>query len=101
MTCIELAAMNVIRQLLTGTHQHTEDNMSAHVDGELSGPRGWRFGRHLVWCSGCRAVYESLRATVAGLRALGAQDSMLEPQLTIADVVVDRIESSQADGGER
>ena len=93
--------MNVLRRLLTGTHQHTEDNMSAELDGELGRLRGWRFSRHLAWCSGCEAVYRSLRATVAGLRELRAHDSTVESSATIADVVVQRIESGQADGGKR
>lgn len=93
--------MNVFRRLLTGTHQHTQDNMSAHLDDELGGLHGWRFSRHLAWCSGCRALYASLRSTVAGLRSLRSQDSTVEPNLTIVDVVVDRIDAGQADGRQR
>ncbi|MFQ5425552.1 MAG: anti-sigma factor family protein [Gaiellales bacterium] len=83
--------MNLLRRMLTGSHDSTQDHMSAHLDGELRGVSRWRFARHLAWCRGCQAVLDSLQATVAGLRSIGTDDDGMEPDADVADAVRGRI----------
>jgi anti-sigma factor RsiW len=45
--------------------------MSDYLDGELDPRAASGVDRHLRWCPNCRRMLESLRRTVAGLRALG------------------------------
>lgn len=64
--------------------------MSDHLDGGLLARQERRVSRHLVHCRRCRLAYESLRRTVAQLRAFGRND-LAASAPSVADAVVDRV----------
>lgn len=53
-----------------GSCEQTREQLSAHVDGELTGLRRLRVRLHLAGCSACSAVAESLRRTIERLQGL-------------------------------
>jgi anti-sigma factor RsiW len=76
----------MIARLLMGSCAETAARMSDHADGELRGLRRLRVAGHLARCERCRAIYEALVATIAGLRSLGAEQPEARPDLAL-DVV--------------
>lgn len=71
-----------------------EENLSAYVDGELSGELTARVEAHVKMCGSCRRELEALRRTDAALDALGD----LEPVSDFTERVLRRIVS---EGGEK
>jgi len=87
--------MTILEHALHGSHEETASLMSAYVDGELRGYRRWRVMRHLARCAVCRAAYESVLATLDGLRALARHEPPARPELAVQ--VVERIRRSEGD----
>lgn len=54
-------------------HRWVQDNLSAYIDGELSAPEIARLESHLDECAECAHSLETLRQTVAWVRALPTQ----------------------------
>jgi anti-sigma factor RsiW len=86
---MELALMN----RFVASCEETRSLLSDYVDGELERRLRWRVVRHLLLCRRCRAVLRSLRATIAGLRAIGRDEPA--PDRETADSVVARIRADQ------
>ncbi len=74
----------------------TRDLLSDYVDGELEPRARRRIVRHLLTCRRCRAALRSLKATIAGLNAIGPAKPAADP--TLADSVIARIRSEHDDG---
>ncbi len=74
----------------------TRNLLSDYAEGELQPRPRRRVVRHLLMCRRCRAVLRSLKATIAGLNAIGPAEPAPDP--TLADSVVARIRGKQ-DGG--
>ena len=87
----------MLRSLLIGSCGATAAHLSSHLEGDLRGLRRIRVVSHLARCERCRAVYESLRATVRALGALGVADP--RPAASLAEAVAARIRSDR-DAGE-
>ncbi len=77
-----------IETAINGSHEETQEFMSAYAEGELRGLRRWRVGRHLARCEICKSVYRGFLAALDGLHALRT-DPPAKPRL--ADSVVERI----------
>jgi hypothetical protein len=92
MTGMELALMN----RFVASCAETRELLSDYVDGELTSRARRRVLGHLLTCRRCRAVLRSLKATIAGLNALGSRKPPPDPGL--ADSVVTRIRG-ESDGG--
>jgi predicted anti-sigma-YlaC factor YlaD len=80
----------------TGSCEETRDLLSDYVEGELDQRLRRRVARHLRMCRRCRAVWETLVATMNGLRTLGALEP--PPRPAVAEAVVDRIRGDEFDG---
>ncbi len=83
-----MSVASYIETALNGSHEETQELMSAYAEGELRGLRRWRVGRHLARCEICKSIYRGFLATLYGLRNLRAEPAE-DPDL--ADSVVDRI----------
>lgn len=76
--------------MMVGSCAETREQLSAHLEGELTGLRGLRVRLHLAGCDACSAVARSLRKTVEHLQDL--QDSFSpEPAPSVAPAVLERI----------
>ncbi len=76
---------------MVGSCEQTREQLSAHVDGELTGMRRLRVRLHLAGCDACSAVARSLRNTVERLHEL--EDSFVpEPAPSVAPAVLERIQ---------
>ena len=51
------------------------DLSSDYIDGELDAATSAKVNRHLEWCGPCNAFVNTLRATVAMLRAVPRRDA--------------------------
>lgn len=54
-------------------HETLKENLSAYLDGELSGPEKSEVEAHLKGCAECRGELESLRRANAEFKAHGAR----------------------------
>jgi len=88
--------VTTLMHALYGSHEETQELMSAYHEGELSGYRRWRVMRHLAKCEVCRELYDSVVAMLGGLRELGRREPPPDP--TIADRVVERLRQTEEDG---
>jgi anti-sigma factor RsiW len=84
--------MRSLMDMLVGSCEHTREQLSAHLEGELTGLRGLRVRLHLAGCDACSAVARSLRKTIEHLR--GLQDTFTpDPAPSVAPAVLERIQS--------
>lgn len=91
---MEMALMN----RFVASCAETRNLLSDYADGELKPRARRRVVGHLLMCRRCRAVLRSLRATIAGLNAIGPADPAPDP--TVADSVIGRIRGEHdGDGG--
>ncbi len=82
--------MRSLMDMMVGSCAETREQLSAHLEGELTGLRGLRVRLHLAGCDACSAVARSLRKTVEHLQDL--QDSFSpEPAPSVAPAVLERI----------
>ena len=86
---IQRSMMRLMRPWI-GTCEETGDCLSDHLEHTLEPAQERRVRRHLVWCSRCRALYESLTRTVERVRKLGEDDTGPTPP-SVAASVIDRI----------
>jgi anti-sigma factor RsiW len=82
---MELALLN----RFVASCAETRASLSDYVDDELKPRERRRVIGHLLTCRRCRAVLRSLKATVAGLNAIGG--SQPAPDTTVVDSVTRRI----------
>jgi len=83
--------MRSLMDIMVGSCAETREQLSAHVDGELTGMRRLRVRLHLAGCDACSAVVRSLRKTVERLHEL--DDSFEpEPAPSVAPAVLERIQ---------
>ncbi|MDQ2910725.1 MAG: zf-HC2 domain-containing protein [Actinomycetota bacterium] len=75
----------------------TRNLLSDYAEGELKPRARRRIVGHLLMCRRCRAVLRSLKATIAGLNAIGRVDPAPDP--TVADSIITRI-NAERDGGQ-
>ena len=82
--------MRSLMDMMVGSCAEMREQLSAHLEGELTGLRGLRVRLHLAGCDACSAVARSLRKTVEHLQDL--QDSFSpEPAPSVAPAVLERI----------
>ena len=74
----------------------TRESLSDLADGELEPRRRRRVKRHLAMCPHCRAIWETLKATISGLHGLGTLEP--EPKPVLAEAVARRIRAEEPDG---
>jgi len=79
-----------LMDMMVGSCEETREQLSAHLEGELSGPRRLRVRLHLAGCSACTAVARSLRKTIERLHEL-EESFVPDPSPSVATIVVDRI----------
>lgn len=72
-------------------HDHVNDRLSEHLEGDLSLAESIRVDRHLAQCSVCSAELRELRSTVALLRGLPDP----EPSQRLRASVMQRIEAGE------
>jgi anti-sigma factor RsiW len=89
---MEIAQMN----RFVASCAETRESLSDYVDDELRPRERRRIIGHLLMCRRCRAVLRSLRATIAGLNAIGPAEPA--PDTGVADSVIARIRDERHDG---
>jgi anti-sigma factor RsiW len=89
---MEMALMN----RFVASCAETRESLSDYVDAELRPRERRRIIGHLLICRRCRAVLRSLRATIAGLNAIGPAEPA--PDAGVADSVIARIRDERDDG---
>lgn len=77
--------------MMVGSCAETREQLSGHLEGELTGLRGLRVRLHLAGCNACSAVARSLRTTVERLHELD-ETFTLEPAPSVAPAVLERIQ---------
>jgi anti-sigma factor RsiW len=83
--------MRSLMDMMVGSCADTREQLSAHIDGELTGMRRLRLRLHLAGCDACSAVARSLRTTIERLHEL--EDSFVpEPAPSVAPAVLERIQ---------
>jgi anti-sigma factor RsiW len=82
--------MRSLMDMMVGSCEQTREQLSAHLEGELTGWRRLRVRLHLAGCDACSAVARSLRKTVERLHEL---EESLVPESTssVAPAVLERI----------
>jgi len=76
---------------LVGSCEETREQLSAHVEGELTGLQRLRVRLHLAGCDLCTAVARSLRNTIERLHEL--DDAFApDPAPSVAPSVLERIQ---------
>lgn len=85
--------MKSLMDMMVGSCEETREQLSAHLEGELTGLRRIRVRLHLAGCSACSAITRSLRKTIERLREL---DETFAPPASpsVAPVVLERIRDS-------
>jgi anti-sigma factor RsiW len=79
-----------LMDMMVGSCEETREQLSAHVEGELTGRRRLRVRLHLAGCDACSAVAHSLRKTIERLHEL--EDSFAPgPAPSAASAVLERI----------
>jgi hypothetical protein len=92
MTGMEMALMN----RFVASCAETRESLSDYLEGELKPRARRRIVGHLLTCRRCRAVLRSLKATIAGLNAIGPAEPPPDPG--VADSVLTQIRG-ESDGG--
>lgn len=83
--------MRSLMDTMVGSCEETREQLSAHVEGDLTGLRRLRVRLHLAGCDACSAVARSLRATIERLHEL--EDRFVpEPAPSVAPAVLERIQ---------
>ena len=82
--------MRSLMDIMVGSCAETREQLSAHLEGELTGLRGLRVRLHLAGCDACSAVARSLRRTVERLHEL-EETFAPEPAPSVARAVLERI----------
>jgi anti-sigma factor RsiW len=83
--------MRSLMDMMVGSCAETREQLSAHIDGELTGMRRLRVRLHLAGCDACSALARSLRNTVERLHEL--EDSFVpDPAPSVAPAVLERIQ---------
>jgi anti-sigma factor RsiW len=83
--------MRSLMDMMVGSCADTREQLSAHIDGELTGMRRLRLRLHLAGCDACSAVARSLRTTIERLHEL--EDSFVPaPAPSVAPAVLERIQ---------
>ena len=82
--------MRSLMDMMVGSCAETREQLSAHLEGELTGLRGLRVRLHLAGCDACSAVARSLRKTVERLHEL-EESFAPEPAPSVAPAVLERI----------
>lgn len=83
--------MRSLMDMMVGSCAETREQLSAHIEGELTGMRRLRVRLHLAGCDACSAVARSLRTTIERLHEL--EDSFVpEPAPSVAPAVLERIQ---------
>jgi anti-sigma factor RsiW len=83
--------MRSLMDMMVGSCEETRELLSAHIEGDLRGPRRLRVRLHLAGCDACSAVVRSLRKTIERLHEL--DDSFTPgPAPSLAQDVVERIQ---------
>lgn len=75
--------------MVVGSCARTRDQLSADLEGELTGLGSLRVRLHLAGCDACTAVARSLPETIERLRELGNTDP--EPVPSVVPAVLERI----------
>jgi predicted anti-sigma-YlaC factor YlaD len=76
----------IARRRFMREHRWTHAHLSDYLDEDLAGAEVDRVEEHVSLCPQCRRVLATLRRTLKGLGALGA-----EPRAEIADGVIERL----------
>jgi len=79
--------------IMVGSCAETREQLSAHLEGELTGLRRLRVRLHLAGCSACAAVARSLRKTIERLHELDGTFTP-PPSPSVAPAVLERIRDS-------
>ena len=82
--------MKSLMDMMVGSCAETREQLSAHLEGELTGLRGLRVRLHLAGCSACSAIARSLRTTVDRLHDLNEKFDP-SPTPSVVPTVVERI----------
>ena len=77
--------------MMVASCAETREQLSAHLEGELTGLRRLRVRLHLAGCDACSAVARSLRRTGDRLHEL-VHSFAPEPAPSVAPAVLERIE---------
>jgi anti-sigma factor RsiW len=83
--------MRSLMDMMVGSCAETREQLSAHIEGELTGMRRLRVRLHLAGCDACSAVARSLRATVERLHELEGA-FVPDPAPSVAPAVLERIQ---------
>jgi anti-sigma factor RsiW len=83
--------MRSLMEMIVGSCAETREQLSAHVDGELTGLRRLRVRLHLAGCDVCSAVARSLRTTIERLHEL-EESFAPEPAPSVAPGVLEQIQ---------
>jgi len=76
--------------MMVGSCEEAREQLSTHVDGELTGLRRLRMRLHLAGCDACSALARSLRNTIERLHEL--EDTFAPgPAPSVAPAVLERI----------
>ena len=79
--------------MIVGSCTETGEQLSAHLEGELTGLRRLRVRLHLAGCSVCSAAARSLRTTIDRLHQLD-QAFVPGPEPSVVPAVLERIRES-------
>jgi anti-sigma factor RsiW len=83
-----------LMDMMVGSCEETRAQLSAHLEGELSGLHGLRVRLHLAGCSACTAAARSLRTTIERLHELG--EAFAPPAApSVAPAVVERLRATE------
>lgn len=85
--------MRSLMDMMVGSCTETREQLSAHLDGELTGLRRLRVRLHLAGCSVCSAAARSLRTTIERLHQLD-QAFVPGPAPSVVPAVLERIRES-------
>lgn len=81
--------MRLLMNIMVGSCERTRDQLSAYLEGELTGLRRMRVRLHLAGCDACTAVARSLHETIERLQELGSVGP--DPTPSVAPAVLERI----------
>ncbi len=86
--------MRSLMDMMVGSCMETREQLSAHLEGELTGLRRLRVRLHLAGCSVCSAGARSLRKTIERLHQLD-QAFAPGPSPSVVPAVLERIRESR------
>lgn len=83
--------MRSLMDTMAGSCEETREQLSALVEGELTGLRQLRVRLHMAGCDACSAIARSLRTTIERLHELEGS-FVPEPAPSVSPAVLDRIQ---------